>query len=298
MVFKLSSISGLGFLLLALTRPAWGKPGMNGGTVQCGQANQSGRRIGGGQETEKNEYPWKIGLYKGHGSRYWCGGTIISKREILTAAHCVIYSVSGYAIPAEELRVKVGDHNRMEEDGEIVFEVSSYKAHESYDRRYGYNSLDYDFAILTLSRDIEFSKEVSPVCLPVSKGLDEHSQTVVSGWGYTTSGGSFSNVLLDMTITTMTNDVCKQKIRDYLGYTSLRITDRMLCGEAPGVISCHGDSGGPWVTRDCNNNYVLIGITSWGPRKGYNACPRGGLDVAARVSDQLGWIKKNMWFPI
>jgi len=296
MVFKLSSISGLGFawifLLLALTPPAWGKPGMNGGSVQCGQANRSGRRIVGGQETEKNEYPWQIGIYKGYGSHVRCGGSIISKREILTAAHCVINKRG--RIPVEELRVKVGDHNRMEADGEIVFEVSSYTAHESY----RYTSADYDFAILTLSRDIEFSKEVSPVCLPDSKGLDEHSQTVVSGWGRTSGFGRGSNVLLDITMTTMTNDVCKQKIREYKGFSSWWITDRMLCGEAPGVISCMGDSGGPWVTRDGNNNYVLIGITSWGPPKGNDDCPRGGLDVAARVSDQLGWIKRNMRFAV
>jgi len=90
MVFKLSSISGLGFLLLALSHPSWGKPGMNSGSGQCGQANQSGRRIVGGQETEKNEYPWQIGLYKDYGNFFFCGGSIISKREILTAAHCLI----------------------------------------------------------------------------------------------------------------------------------------------------------------------------------------------------------------
>jgi len=287
MVFKLSSISSLGFawifLLLALSHPAWGKPGMNGGSVQCGQANQSGRRIVGGQETEKNEYPWQIGLYKGYGRYFKCGGSIISKREILTAAHCVI----DYPVPVEELRVKVGDHNIMKEDGEIVFEVSSYKAHESY----RYTSADYDFAILTLSRDIEFSKEVSPVCLPDSEGLDEHSQTVVSGWGF--SPKRLSNVLLDITMTTLTNDVCKQKLREN-GLSSSTITDQTLCGEAPGVSACRGDSGGPWVTRD-GNNYVLIGISSW---IGDTSCPRGGLNMAARVSNQLGWIKRNMRFAI
>jgi len=295
MVFKLSSISGLGFawifLLLALTPPAWGKPGMNGGSVQCGQANKSGRRIVGGQETEKNEYPWQIGIYKGYGSRVRCGGSIISKREILTAAHCVINKRG--RIPVEELRVKVGDHNRMEADGEIVFEVSSYKAHESY----RYPSLDYDFAILTLSRDIEFSKEVSPVCLPDSNGLDEHSQTIVSGWGRTYGGGRASDNLLDITVTTMTNEVCKLNIKEN-GYTPSELTDRMLCGAAPGVSGCQGDSGGPWVTRDGNNNYVLIGVMSFTLPIGGDDCPKGGEFGAARVSDQLGWIKRNMRFAV
>jgi len=295
MVFKLSSISGLGFLLLALSHPSWGKPGMNSGSGQCGQANQSGRRIVGGQETEKNEYPWQIGLYGGHGSQFWCGGSIISKREILTAAHCVrqrkcnnFYCIEKI-VPTDELRVEVGDHNRMKEDGEIVFEVSSWKTHESY----SIESVDYDFAILTLSRDIEFSKEVSPVCLPDSKGLDEHSQTVVSGWGRTSGNGRASDVLQDIMADTMTNDVCNQKMREY-GYQSSLITDRMLCNQAAGVSNCMGDSGGPWVTRDGNNNYVLIGVTSFGPKIDGVECARGGVSVAARVSDQLHWIRRNM----
>jgi len=296
MVFKLSSISGLGFLLLALSHPSWGKPGMNSGSGQCGQANQSGRRIVGGQETEKNEYPWQIGLYGGHGSQFWCGGSIISKREILTAAHCVrqrkcnnFYCIEKI-VPTDELRVEVGDHNRMKEDGEIVFEVSSWKTHESY----SIESVDYDFAILTLSRDIEFSKEVSPVCLPDSKGLDEHSQTVVSGWGRTSGNGRGSDVLLDIEVTTMTNDVCQSTIREY-GWPTI-ITDRMLCGAAPGVNGCRGDSGGPWVTRDGNNNYVLIGVTSFGlPRRSVEGiCQKGTAFTAARVSDQRHWIRRNM----
>jgi len=288
MVFKLSSISGLGFLLLALSHPSWGKPGMNSGSGQCGQANQSGRRIVGGQETEKNEYPWQIVLYKDYGSYFWCGGSIISKREILTAAHCM-FDWRG-RIPTEELRVKVGDHNIKKGDGEIEFEVSSSKVHESYN---GTVSLDYDFAILTLSRDIEFTKEVSPVCLPDSNGLDEHSQTVVSGWGTTSGNGRASDVLLDIEFTTMTNEVCKLNIREN-GYSPSVITDRMLCGAAPGVSGCQGDSGGPWVTRDGNNNFVLIGVHSFTLSKGGDVCPKGEEFGAARVSDQLHWIRRNM----
>jgi len=192
------------------------------------------------------------------------------------------------------LQVKVGDHNIKKGDGEIEFEVSSSKVHESYNS----TILDYDFAILTLSSDIEFTKEVSPVCLPDSKGLDEDSQTVVSGWGRTSGNAGISDVLLDIEETTMANDICKSIIKEEYGSywnwaADHHITDRMLCGAAPGVISCNRDSGGPWVTRDSNNNYVLIGLTSWEPSNG-GVCLKGGIDVAARVSDQLDWIRRNM----
>ena len=44
--------------------------------------------IVGGQNADKDEYPWQIMLkYDGD---FYCGGSIINNRTILTAAHCVI----------------------------------------------------------------------------------------------------------------------------------------------------------------------------------------------------------------
>ena len=46
-------------------------------------------RIVGGVETEEHEYPWQIGLVGGSNGNIYCGGSIISSKWILTAAHCV-----------------------------------------------------------------------------------------------------------------------------------------------------------------------------------------------------------------
>lgn len=51
----------------------------------CGEANTSNRIVG-GEETERHEYPWQVGLFVG--ANHLCGGTIISSRHVLTAAHC------------------------------------------------------------------------------------------------------------------------------------------------------------------------------------------------------------------
>jgi len=41
----------------------------------------------GGGHAEFNEYPWMVAmLFKGH---YYCGGTLISDKYVVTAAHCV-----------------------------------------------------------------------------------------------------------------------------------------------------------------------------------------------------------------
>ena len=76
----------------------------NGGNTEqctCGIPNRSNRIVG-GQETEVNEYPWQVGLVSSSGTRPWCGGTLISDRHVMTAAHCTAGS------SASSIKVRLG----------------------------------------------------------------------------------------------------------------------------------------------------------------------------------------------
>ena len=60
---------------------------------QCGVSNgaqveEITNRIINGQEASPNEYPWQVALVRAGGHSPICGGSIISDRHILTAAHC------------------------------------------------------------------------------------------------------------------------------------------------------------------------------------------------------------------
>lgn len=251
-------------------------------SCKCGQANKNNRIVG-GDPTDKNKYPWQVLLVQN--SRLFCGGSIISKKEILTAAHCT------QGRTPTNIYVLVGDHDKSQLDGEKAYRVCSKKEHESYNNK----TVDYDFSILTLCKEIDFSKKVSPACLPDSAGqdpgLNEGVETIVSGWGRLSDNGSFPNVLQEITMKTMANRVCTTKI---VGYYRVPLTDRMLCGEAGGKSVCRGDSGGPWTTK-VGSNYIQTGVSSWAPKDRTLAhCIPGVPSVAARVSNQLNWIKKNM----
>ena len=63
------------------------------------EGDQLSTRILGGREALLNEWPWQVALMKkvvterGIRARFFCGGTLINKEYILTAAHCVGKSV-------------------------------------------------------------------------------------------------------------------------------------------------------------------------------------------------------------
>merc|ERR1711953_12986 len=245
------------------------------GDCMCGKANRA-HKIVGGQITEVNEYPWQVGLSSG-GATPYCGGSIISKKEILTAAHCT------KGDSASSIYVLVGDHDITTSSDNKKYQVCSKKEHGSYSS----STLDNDFAILTLCDELEFDDKVMPVCLPSTEGQGteyENKDAIVSGWGTLSSGGSRPQYLNDVTVQTMSNAKCCGN--DYQ-YSCNELTDAMICASKPGKDSCQGDSGGPLVVADSSGYYTLVGVVSWG----YGCADAVYPGVYARVTNALGWIK-------
>ena len=74
-----------------------------------------------------------------------CGGSIIDKRNILTAAHCTDGT--------DSIKLLVKDHNRLLPDGESNQAVCGWTQHPEYER----TSSNKDISILHLCEPLTFT---------------------------------------------------------------------------------------------------------------------------------------------
>jgi len=235
---------------------------------QCGIPNRSNRIVG-GVETEVNEYPWQVGLVSRNGRTPYCGGTLISDRHVMTAAHCTAGS------SASRIYILLGEHKT---DDNIMNKVEVEAIND--DPQYNDSNMRNDFSILTLKEPVTFTREISPACLPSDRSKNYAGQVAtVSGWGTLQSQGNQPTVLMEVDVTVTTNEFCKSV------YGS-GISDINICAMDAGKDSCQGDSGGPLVIQE-NGRFALIGVVSYGYGCAYPNVP----GVYARVTERMDWIK-------
>merc|ERR1712179_341152 len=102
-------------------------------------------RIIGGEEAPAHEFPWQISL-RNLGSHI-CGGSIINKNQVITAAHCV----EG-ALPILD-SVVAGAHHRILEGGHQTRRVAKMEHHASWNTP----PFNNDVALITVSEPFDFS---------------------------------------------------------------------------------------------------------------------------------------------
>jgi len=230
---------------------------------QCCGIASSASRIVGGSTAQRNEYPWQVKVYAGYGH---CGGTIINTRWVLTAAHCVrrALAVGSYSVYAGSYQ--------LSDPSLVRFSVVRNVKHPSYVTRH--SKPRYDFSLLQLDRAITVGTTMRPACLPTNLGNTyQGAQAIVSGWGFTSEGGSQSLYLKELAVTAQ-----KRK-----SYHDESIIYAYSGREGQGV--CDGDSGGPLVTKE-NGRYTLIGVVSFG----FGDCASGSWDGYGRVTAVKPWI--------
>merc|ERR1712032_1678054 len=132
-------------------------------TCDCAPVTASSRIVGGKEVNPKYRLPYQAFVYPsvpGVGS-FMCGGTIVNKRYVITAAHCTDYRGSTIT----DVRVAIGEHSIC--DG-VTNEGGSWISAKRVVNHPNYGNHDNDIAVLELSEDITFTANIKPACLPTS----------------------------------------------------------------------------------------------------------------------------------
>lgn len=249
-----------------------GVPGPACGSRPVAWSPQREPRIIGGEVPPYGAVPWQVDV-RAEG-KHRCGGTIVSHRLVLTAAHCV----------TEEMVVSTGRHNQAA-PYEQLLHVLKAVSHEDF-RKYGPYS--NDIALLLLDAPgFGYNPVVQPACL-TTKTPRPGTWCEVSGWGTVDplDPERLSPVLRSAAVPLLSLDLCRKD--GIYGGRQQAILDTMLCAGRlkGGVDACGGDSGGPLV---CNvdGRMELTGIVSWGD----GCAKKDRPGVYTRISSYISWIK-------
>ncbi|XP_026738954.1 trypsin-3-like [Trichoplusia ni] len=206
-------------------------------------------KIVGGNETTIEQHPHMAYLLLFNGTvDFQCGGSIVNRFHIVTAAHCLTDII--------RVRIRIGS-TRSNSGGEM-YEATSWFTHPMYDSQ----TSDYDVAVVRVAYGMTLNGVTTKAIRMVSRASDveDGEDVTVTGWGTTSvsiqEGGSTSTELMEVTIPAVNRTGCNTLIGN-----GESITSRMFCAGLPegGKDSCQGDSGGPAVVDG-----LLAGVTSFG----------------------------------
>jgi len=258
---------------VALPTCGGGQCNANGAPVECGQPIRS-YRIVGGSPTIPGTYPWSVGIQ--FLDKLYCGGSLISREFVITAAHCV------KGINQAKIRLTLGDHNRGTRSQQQQLKlIEKVFVHPHFVKK----TFNNDIALIKMRGEVEFNDFIRPVCLPSTDRSYNGQDTIVVGWGKKSEGGLPAQLLQEVSVPI----IPQKKCRHQTNYRTSEITENMFCAgfDNGKVDACQGDSGGPAVWKgEGENSYTQIGIVSWG-----QGCARGGYPgVYTRIGRYLEWI--------
>lgn len=244
-----------------------------------------------------------------HFNKVHCGASLISRRYVLTAAHCLIPMIQ---TGVKHFKLKFGTNELYEaskndtdvdegfNDDKIEVPIESVSIHPQFEQAYPYH---FDIGVIKLAYGVNCSRHIRPICLPphgeFHEAYSEMNKAVTVGFGRTSLNGNHSRLLQQIELDLVPLKECRESYKQ-LPFKAPDILESMICAFSKGKDSCVGDSGGPlFLWRMTNSSkaslgkherpkyFEQVGITSYGIGCANDMFP----GIYSRVSKFVPWLK-------
>jgi len=283
-----------------------------------------------GDVTPKGAYPFIVALIQsdanddqeGNYVGQFCGGSLISDRWVVTAAHCVTGEDDEKRptlVGPEKIDVYAGSNDFK--DGARI-KVKRVIRHP----RYNPDTMDSDIALLELAASARSRKTATIALLtPQNEATigGVGKKVIAAGWGETETKDTPTE-LRHVEMDILDNGLCNASIISYRKEVALAellrkaqvqfgladgvvqqvrglvegnvgklVSDNMICSgrAATKRDTCQGDSGGPLFAKGADGKFTLVGVSSWGELCGVSE--KGLYGLYARVARYSSWVQQN-----
>lgn len=246
----------------------------------CGQMQET--RIVGGEEANPDDFLWMAAIIPSKvtagEAKPFCGGALITRRHILTAAHCL------ENLAPRDVLVRLGSYDFDDATASSTsadYAIDQFRVPANYTKK----THVADIAIMRLKTPLSPTDTFKTVCMPQPRRSYVGALGTVTGYGsHSQTFRKASPKLRQVTVPIWENRKCST-------YYKKNMTDSFLCAgyEEGGKDACQGDSGGPLMTEGPEEKMMVVGVVSHGIGCGAPGYP----GVYTRTTTFLEWIEKN-----
>jgi len=224
------------------------------------------------------KYPFMATIWylDGDEFRFKCGASYIGKNFFITAAHCIKNRDPRMTI----IRMGSNNLNNLKD----IYRITNIYIHPKYNS----TNLKNDIAIIEVDKTPD-NLIYTPIRLPcnhlinICYNIGSNIKVIGFGKEYENGKKEYLENLKEV-------DLKIKSIHDTKYNNSIISSDVFLAGdEKNGIImdACTGDSGGPCMKK-IRDNWVLVGIVSWGSGCGQPKLP----GVYTKVLSYHNWVRE------